>query len=167
MTTKRFLCEMAFNEIGLASYVYDIDPQEMTAMLFRLEGMMATWEMAGIRVGYNRTADPLSADPDQESGIPDITNETVWTNLAIKAAPSYGKSLSSDTKNTAKQGYDLLLGIAASNPPQVQLRGNLPIGAGAKRPNSNGGPFVAPPQDLLTTGPDGLLELDGPSIAVP
>lgn len=167
MITKRFLCEMAFNEIGLAAYVYDIDPQEMTAMVNRLDGMMATWELAGIRLGYNRTADPLDSDPDQNSGIPDISNETVWTNLAIKAAPSYGKTLSSDTKNTAKQGYDLLLGLAMSNPPEVQPRGNLPIGAGAKRPNANGGPFINTPQDLLTTGPDGLLDLDGPSIVVP
>lgn len=167
MATKRFLCEMAFNEIGLANYVFDIDPQEMTSMINRLDGMMATWEVAGLRLGYKRTLNPLDADPDQDSGLPDIANESVWTNLAVKAAPSYGKNTSMDTKINAKQSYDLLLGLAASNPPQVQLKGTLPIGAGAKRPNANGGPFVNHPQDILTSGPDSLLDFGGPVPIIP
>lgn len=167
MTTKRFLCEMAFNEIGLAGYVFDIDPQEFTAMGNRLDGMMATWELYGIRLGYQRTIDPAGFDPDQESGIPDTANETVWTNLAVKAAPSYGKNTSMDTKITAKLGYDGLLSLAQSNPPQVQFRDNLPVGAGAKRPNANGGPFVNTPIDPLTTGQDSILDMGGPVPIVP
>lgn len=165
--TKRQICDMAFEELGLAAYVFDVSPEEQSSMLRRLDSMMAMWELYGIRLGYQKTVDPLNSDPDQDSGLPDIANQAVWTNLAVNAAPSYGKSLAAVTLVQAKQAYDGLLSVAQSNPPEVQFKGNLPVGAGAKRPNSNGGPFVNTPQDVLTTGPDGLLDLDGPSIVVP
>lgn len=136
-------------------------------MLRRLDSMMAMWEMYGIRLGYQKTVDPLNADPDQDSGLPDISNQAVWSNLAVNAAPSYGKTIAAVTMIQAKQAYDGLLSIAQSNPPEVQLRGNLPVGAGAKRPNSNGGPFVNTPIDPLTTGPDGLLGMSGPVPVIP
>lgn len=148
--------------MGLASYVFDTTPEEMQSIVLTLDSMMATWEMQGIRVGYNRTLDPLDADPDQDSGLPDIANETVYLNLGIAEAPSYGKAIPQALAFRAKQGYDALLGLCLADPPQMQFKGNLPIGAGWKRRDLQGGPFVRPPQDLLTTGPDGLLEFDGP-----
>lgn len=158
---KRALLDMAFDELALAGFVFDITPEEQTAMLRRLDSMMATWEMYGIRIGYNRTVDPKNADPDQDSGIPDEANETVYLNLAIRGAASYGKTLAMSTMATAKQGYDALLGKALSNPPEMQLRAGLPIGAGAKRRSGGHGPFIIPPADRLTTGPDGLLDFNG------
>lgn len=161
--TKRQILDAAFEEMGLAGYEFDITPEEQMSLLRKLDSMMAMWETYGIRVGYNRTVDPKDADPDQDSGLPDTANEAVYLNLAVRGAAGYGKALASSTLLTAKIAYDGLLSLCMSNPPQVQLRGNLPIGAGYKRPNANGGPFVAPPRDLLTTGPDGLLEFDGPT----
>ena len=159
--TKRQLCDMAFSEIALAGYVFDIGPEEQTSMLLRLDSMMATWEMQGIRIGYNRTVDPQASDPDQDSGLPDQANEAVYLNLAIRSAAGYGKSLAQSTLATAKQGYDALLGKCLANPPQRQLRSHVPAGAGYKRVLAPR-PFLNPPVDLLTTGPDGTLDLNGP-----
>ena len=161
--TKRTLIDTAFEELALSGYVFDITPDEVTSALKRLDSMMATWEVAGIRVGYNRTEDPTNADPDQDSGIPDEANEAVYLNLAIRIAAGFGKAVAMTTAAPAKQAYDLLLSRCVSeNVMQMQQRGNLPIGAGWKLRNSGYGPFVAPPTDKLTTGPDGDLSFNGP-----
>lgn len=160
--TKRVLVNMAFEELAKASYVYDLTADEIQSALLRMDSMMATWEGFGIRVGYAMTLDPLAADPDQDSGLPQIANQAVFMNLAVNMAASIGKNLPQSTIALAKQGFDALQNWCMSNPPQMQYRGNLPIGAGWKRRDACGGPFVSPPQDLLTTGPDGLLEMNGP-----
>lgn len=161
--SKRRLIDAAFEEMALAGFVFDIDPDEQQAALRRLDSMMATWggPGIGIRIGYNATVDPKNSDPDQESGIPDWANEAVYLNLAIRLASGYGKNLPKSTTAPAKAAYDALLGAVYAQIPQVQPMGNLPIGAGYKlRRTPN--PFVPPPVDRLTTGEDGLLEFNGP-----
>lgn len=161
--TKRLLVEMAFEELAKAAYVFDLTPEEINSGVLRLDSMMATWEVAGIRVGYYRTEDPGNADPDQDSGLPDEANEAVYLNLAIRLASSIGKAIPLTTTAPAKQAYDLLLGrCLAENVLPMQMRGNLPAGAGWKLRNGWRGPFVTPPVDVLTTGPDGDLSFNGP-----
>jgi len=159
--TKRQICDMAFREIALAGYVFDIGPEEYAAMVKSLDAMMGTWEMLGIRVGYNQTVNPDATNPDQDSGIPLQANETVYLNLAIRAAAGYGKSLAQSTLATAKQGYDALQGKTQAMPPQKQIRGYMPAGAGYKRGRTPD-PFLQSPVDVLTTGPDGTLDFNGP-----
>jgi hypothetical protein len=162
MYTKRQLVNAAFEEIALASYVFDSTPEEMQAAVRRLDAMMATFGGAlGIRLGYNSTVDPLDADPDQASGLPDWANEAVFLQLAIRLSASYGKALAKSTLSTAKLAYDMVMArLMSSQIPEIQPMGNLPIGAGFKRryaPN----PFAGPTPDRLTTGPDGLLDFNG------
>lgn len=59
-------------------------------------------------------------------------NEALVLNLAVRLAPAYGKSLSPDTKATAKLLYDQLL-IEAAMPYEQQFVRTLPLGAGFKR----------------------------------
>lgn len=162
MMTKRQLIDAAFEELAMAGYTFDIDPEEQLSALRRLDAMMATWggPGIGIRIGYNATVNPKNSDPDQDSGIPDWANEAVYLNLAIRLASGYGKALPKSTTGPAKAAYDALLSAVGSNIPQVQPLGNLPIGAGYKRIRTS--PFVQQPTDLLTTGQDGLLDLNGP-----
>ena len=54
--TKRQFINAALEEIGLASYVFDIQPEELESALRRLDAMMADWNAKGIRIGY-----PLSS----------------------------------------------------------------------------------------------------------
>jgi len=48
--TKRDIVNRAFEEIGLAAYVYDLAPQQLEGALQRLDAMMATWNGKGIRL---------------------------------------------------------------------------------------------------------------------
>ena len=76
----------------------------------------------------------------------------------MKIAPGYGKTVSQDTKVTARQKYDTLLAIAAF-PPQRQLPANTPAGAGNKpwRTNTQ---FLRRPVDELDAGPDSELTFE-------
>ena len=162
MWTKRLLVNKAYSDLAMAGYVFDLSPEEIQDAILGMDAMVAMWETQGIRIGYQATVDPESADPDQESGIPDWANMAVYKNLAIVQAASFGKAVPPSLAVAAKAAYDGMLGVIAANPPQMQFKGNLPMGAGWKRSNANGGPFVAPPQDYLATGPDGLLDMNGP-----
>jgi hypothetical protein len=50
--TKRQFISAAFEEIGLASYVFDLQPEQLQSALRRLDAMMADWNAKGIRLGY-------------------------------------------------------------------------------------------------------------------
>jgi hypothetical protein len=45
--TKRQFVTSAFEEIGLADYVFDLQPEQLEGALRRLDSMMAEWNAAG------------------------------------------------------------------------------------------------------------------------
>jgi hypothetical protein len=49
--SKRQFVEAAFEEIGLASYVFDLQPEQIDSACRRLDTMMAQWNAVGIRLG--------------------------------------------------------------------------------------------------------------------
>jgi hypothetical protein len=153
--TKRQLVVQAFEELGLAAYVFDLEPEQLQSALRRLDSMMGTWDGKGIRLGYPISS-PESSNLDDDSNLPDAATETVFTNLALRLAPSFGKIPSVDTKATAKEGYQVLLGKAA-HPIEMQVPNTLHVGAGNKvRGIQN--PFMPAPTDPLKAGPDGVLD---------
>lgn len=144
MWSKRQIVMKAFGELGLAGYEFDIAPEEVQDALARLDAMMATWEGLGIRVGYAFPASPDDSDPDTPSGLPDKAVETVYANLAVRMAASYGKAINPDTKRTASTGYGVLLS-AAARPGQQQLPSTLPVGAGNRPWRIVNNPFFPRP----------------------
>ena len=100
--TKRQFIEQAFDEIGLASYAFDLTPEQMQSALRRLDTMIAAWNALGIRLGYPLPSSPQDSDLDEQTNVPDRSNEAIYTNLAIKLAPSYGKQVMPDTKARPK-----------------------------------------------------------------
>ena len=48
--TKRQIIEAACEEIGLANYAFDMQPEQLQAMMRRLDAMMAEWNAKGIRL---------------------------------------------------------------------------------------------------------------------
>jgi hypothetical protein len=148
--TKRQLIEQAFGELALASYVFDLTPEELDAAVRRMDAMLATWNAAGIRLGYALTSSPDDSDLEQDSGLPDAAFEAVYLNLAVRTAASKGKVLSQDTRNAAKAAYDVLL-MRAAMPPEMQNRANIPAGAGNKSWRSVNAPFLPSPVDPLET----------------
>jgi hypothetical protein len=130
--TKKQIIEQAFEEIGLASYVFDLTADQLDSALRRLDLMVSSWYLKNIRIGYPLPASPGDSNIDQQVDTPMQANEALVLNLAVRLAPAYGKVVSPDTKANAKLTYDQLL-IQAAAPIQLQYDKTLPLGAGYKR----------------------------------
>lgn len=157
--TKRDFINQAFTEIGLAGYIFDITPEELNTALRQLDSMLASWNGRGIRLGWPMPSSPSDSDLDQLTDVNDAANEAIYYGLAVRIAPTFGKEPSGVTRFMAKQGYDLLLSLAAQPIPK-QLPSTMPAGAGHKTWRLNDSPFVRPPVDPLLDGPDTVLEFD-------
>ncbi len=153
--TKRQLILGAMSEIGLSSYSFDMSVDQIEQALWRLDAMMGEWVSRGIRIGYPMPDSPETSDANTETCLPSSAWEAVITNLAVRLAPSYGKSLNPATATTARSSYNSLLAKAAM-PDEIQLD-TLPAGAGAKDVDS---PFLDGPTDTLVIGPDAGLDFN-------
>lgn len=153
--TKRQLVEAAMAEIGLASYAFDLMPEQRELALRRLDSMMAEWNTRGLRLGYPIPSNPADSDIDSNSNIPDAAWEAVITNLALRVAPSYGKMVNPETKVTARHSLNTIL-ARASMPPEMKLPA-MPSGAGNKTIDD---PFLPQPTTDLVAGPDATLDFN-------
>lgn len=153
--TKRQLVEAAMDEIGLASYAFDLMPEQRELALRRLDSMMAEWNTRGLRLGYPVPDNPDDSDIDVDSNIPDAAWEAVITNLALRMAPSYGKQVNVETKITARHALNTILS-RASMPPEMKLPA-MPSGAGNKTFED---PFTPVPESDLIAGPDTTLDFN-------
>jgi hypothetical protein len=153
--SKRQFVEAAFEECGMASYAFDLTPQMLNSACQRLDSMMAQWNAKGIRLSYPLPPNPDDSDLDTPTDVPDSANEAIITNLALRLAPSFGKTPSPLTLSTAKAGYNTLMARAAM-PEEMQLPSTMPVGAGQKAWSD---PFMPAPIDPVRTGPEGSLEL--------
>ena len=157
--TKRQFILAAFEEIGLASYTFDLQPEQLESARRRLDAMIADWNGKGIRLGYPIPSSPQDGSIDEETFVPDSAYEAIICSLGIRLAPSYGKQVMPMTMATAKQGYDTLL-QRATFPLEQQMPSTMPAGAGNKPWRVYDNPFVRPPVDPVQVGPDGPLELN-------
>lgn len=148
--TKRELITQAFEEIGLATYVFDLTPEQLLNALRKLDSMMAAWNAKGIRIKYPLEA-PSTSSLDQDSNVPDVAIEAVYTNLGIRIAPTFGKTVSAETRKVASESYMALLNHVSGVPPTRQLNDSLPRGQGNK-PWRDEAPFVDQNTDPLTYG---------------
>lgn len=154
--TKRQFVTAAFEEIGLADYVFDLQPEQLEGALLRLDAMIAEWNAQGVRLGYAMPSSPQNSDLDEQTNVPDSAWEAIIANLAVRIAPGYGKTVSPDTKAIAKNAYNVLL-QRATFPLEKQLPETMPIGQGNK-PWRWDNPYVYPPVDPVDAGPDGPIE---------
>ena len=155
--SKREFVSAAYEEIGLASYTFDLQPEQLQSALRRLDAMMADWNGKGIRLGYPLPGSPADSELSEPTLIPDSGNEAVITNLAIRLAPSMGRQVMMGTMAIAKASYNTLLQRAAM-PPEQQLPSTMPGGAGRKLSRQYNNPFLPKPVDPVLAGPDGPIE---------
>ena len=153
--TKRQLVEAAMAEIGLASYAFDLMPEQRELALRRLDSMMAEWNTRGLRLGYPIPDNPADSDIDVDSNLPDAAWEAVITNLAIRMAPSYGKRVNVATATTARHALNTILARAAL-PAEMKLPA-MPSGAGNKTIDD---PFLPEPSSDLIAGLDATLDFN-------
>lgn len=156
--TKRQFVVQAFEEVGYASYTYDIQPEQLQAGLRRLEALMGTWNGRGIRLGYPLASNPDDAELDVSSNVPDSANEAIYTNLALKIAPIIGKTVSMETKQAARSSYMQLLS-RFTKPQEQQLPDTMPAGAGNKSWRRDQ-PFLPGPADQIDAGNDGPIQFN-------
>ena len=153
--TKRQIIQQAFDEIGLAPYVFDLTADQLDSALRRLDSLIAMWDSKGIRLGYPLPSSPQNSDIDAQTNMPDKAIEAAFLQLAIRLAPSYGKNVSQDTKAAAKQSYDALL-VTFCTPVEMQIPAGYPKGAGYK-PYAIDDQFTSREQPI-TVGSDSILD---------
>ncbi len=153
--TKRQIVEAAMAEIGLASYAFDLLPEQRESALRRLDSMMAEWNVRGLRLGYPIPDNPALSDIDADTNTPDAAWEAMITNLACRLAPSYGKAVNPETKIAARHALNTIYSRAAV-PPEMQLP-SMPAGAGKKQIDD---PFLDHPETDLVAGTDATLDFN-------
>lgn len=153
--TIRQFVSSALEEIGLASYVFDMGPEQLASAAKRMNAMLAEWNAKGIRLGATLYSNPDDVDLDADSNIPDNANEAVIANLALRIAPMFGKQPMQDTRLTAKRAYDTVL-LAFAQPIEMQLP-VMPSGAGNK-PWRWDDAYTMGAVPSLDAGQDGPLE---------
>lgn len=154
--TKREFVRQAFEEIGYASYDYDLEPEQLQAGLRRLDSMMATWSADQIFLGYPLPGSPGSSDLDEVTQVPDRSNQAIYLNLAISLCQMVGKQVPPDLRQTATEAYNTVLGWAV-HPREMKLPRTMPAGAGNK-PWRTDQPFIRPCPDNVITGPEDDVE---------
>lgn len=158
--TKKDLIVQAYEEIGYASYVFDLEPEQMQSALRRLDSLMATWNGEGIAIGYLLPSSPENSSLDDLAGVPDWSYEAIYLELAKRLAPTVGKQVSQETKVAAREAYKILLKKTQQN-NTMQLPTTLPLGAGNK-PFRGGysDQFVRDVESNIITPPQNGVEFD-------
>ena len=146
--TKGDFVAQAFEEIGYASYIYDAMPEQLNSILKSLDAMMASWNAKGIRVGWPAISTPENSLLSTPTDVTDSANEAIYLNLAVRIGPRFGKQISQETKQSAKDALDALL-IHLAFPVEMQLPDTMPSGAGTKYWRTNNRPFLRIPLDQL------------------
>lgn len=156
--TKRQFVEAAFEEIGMANYAFDLQPDQLQTALKRLDAMIATWNSEGIRVAYPLPSSPEDSELEEETNVPDKSNEAIFKNLAKKIAPAFGKIVTPDLNAEAKSLYKNLLRTTSDTPKR--LLKDIPKGAGNKPFRMNTSKFINQTDDNIKVGSDGDLILE-------
>lgn len=107
-TTKRVVIEMAFEVMNLAGYEFDATPEEIFSMLRNLDVMMAEWVGPGrnIAIGYNAPAIVGQGDLEDPLGAPDWTLDGIATSLALRRAPTIGKTMAPEALAAHRRSMD-------------------------------------------------------------
>jgi hypothetical protein len=157
--TKRELLDQAFGELALPGYIFDLEAEDITSAIRRLDSMIASWGSKGINLSYPLSSGADTTDPDQDSQLPEHAVFAVTSNLAIRIAPTYGKMVSAETRTSARQAYLALL-TQCSTIPSMQFDRTLPKGAGNKPIRGTNKEFFRETESL-DAGNDSTLDFNG------
>lgn len=127
MTTKREIIAQALEDVGLAGYDFDASPEELQSFLRRMDRMAAEWDGIFIRAGYS-----MGGDLDSESGLPDTSVNCFAVNLAVRMAPSFGKTIA-PTKSAEAAAAMNALYVSLRRMPTMVYPSRLPTGTGIRR----------------------------------
>jgi hypothetical protein len=148
--SKLDVIRQAFSEIGKGAQEFDLQPEDLQTALRKLDAMMATWGgTLGIRIGF--AGGDGKGDLGKDTTVPDWAYEALYTNLALRLCPDYGKTPSPLTLINAKAAMDAVR-VRTVQPGRRRIQGYA--GAG----NSCWGAQSLPVEiDPVATGPDNTL----------
>ena len=129
--TKRQFVNQAFEMIGLANYTFYLQSEQLQSACRILDAMMATWYHKNLQLGYPLPSNPQDTDLDTETEVPDTAAEAIYSNLAVRIAPTLGRQVMPELKQAAFAAYQALLAQSAV-PNEMQFPNTLPRGAGNK-----------------------------------
>lgn len=124
MQTKQEIVQAALEEIGIASWAFDIQPEQYKSAAQRMDDMVAEWQANGILLGFN-----MGGDLAEDSGLVGKDVSAVKLNLAARSASSYGKVPSAELKLAAANAYQTLV-VDWARPRPRGIPGGVPLGAG-------------------------------------
>lgn len=137
--TKLQFVEAALEEIGLAPFNFDIQPELKESVRARMDSMVAEWMERGLQLSYN-----LDGDLNSNAGVALAHNSAIYLNLSIRIAPGLGKIPSAETKSAAATTMDTLW-IQAAQPQGQQMPSSMPRGEGQKPWRTTYYPFFPSP----------------------
>jgi hypothetical protein len=153
MTTKRQIIEMSYSAVGLAGFIYDIQPEQIESARRMLDAMMAGWNARGLRVSWPIPSGPDRGDVDEETNLPDSALEAVYLNLGPLLANMHGKQVTPMYLGMARAAKDTMM-ISLVQPAKLVMPGGHPLGAGHK--SYYGPAWSADPDPYISTGNDEL-----------
>lgn len=156
--TKRQFVNEAFEEIGIAAYTFDLEPEQLQSALRRLDRMVSSWNALGLRFSYPIPSSPEDSDLDDETDVPDAVNEAIVTGLAIRLCPVFGKAPSPATIKSARDSYRAMV-VKLSETQELEVS-NLPKGQGHKPYRSKSGEYIPRDADSLDAGKDAVIDLE-------
>ena len=122
MTTRATILSRALGRLAMGDYQFDVTPDERAATRTSLDAMMAEWDAVGITLGYTTSDGDNDAD---DMTTPPWADQAIWSNLALRMAPDFGKMPSPDLKRDARRGMDLVTSKTLVIPAQVRARGSV------------------------------------------
>lgn len=144
MTTIRDLIRLAYSELGVADYLFDLGPEEDARAKTQLVAMLAEWSANGARIGYS------SGDLADSANVPEWAITGIYAGLALRIAPGIGKTPNPETIKAAMNGKAT---IVAKTSTTIKRYPPGYAGAGSRRFNT------VPEPDRLWLGGDDILEI--------
>lgn len=156
--TKRQLIEQAFTVLGMPNYIFDMQPEQEEAALWRLDMMIAEWDRRGVRLGYPLPTSPSDSNIASESNVPDFAVKGIVYNLALDLAGDYGKQIPPTVLVAAYHAKQSLF-IEAALPLSQVWPSTMPMGAGNKTWRSYGWQFAGPQTTPEMQSPDSNISI--------
>lgn len=130
MITKGEIVNQAFQMLMISGVTAGASNEDISLALRSLESMVLSWERSGVYIGYIKSTSFDDIDHADDSGIADTDYFAVYTNLAVRLAPAFGKNPPPQLTKDAKKSYsDLFSEILIP----VISQPNMPLGAGDRR----------------------------------
>lgn len=154
-TTEQFVAA-AYRKIGMADYVFDLEPEQLQSAGSELHAMLAEWNAMGIRIGFPVSSNPDSISQTQNTGAPDSATVAIYSNLAVRLAPDHGKTPSPILLAQAANGYRAMVKASVNVIPVAQPASMI-AGQGHRRYRDDR-TFLDPPADVLAAGSDKQID---------